>query len=204
MRTVNAKTKGQPNVESEQENKAAVETHAATGEGSGTTPANAGRRRVFIGLGVGAVVVIGAAMAMQRSSSSSATGTVTADITLVTSDRADVDCLAAAGVETYRCAFANETTPWTGDEAHKLKPYFTTDRHLYLIPGLFLDPALAERFKSEPADKPRDQLKRFTAKCHLKVLGKVGGTRVRWLATGAWSPPEEVDVATVIDCKVEG
>lgn len=191
-------------MESEQDNKAAVETHPETGTASAATPANAGRRRVFIGLGVGAVVVIGAAMAMQRGSSSSATGTVAADITLITSDRADVDCVAAAGIEPYHCAFTNETTPWTGDEAHKLKPYFTTDRHLYLIPGLFLQPALADRYKSEPADKPRDQLKRFTAKCHLKVVGKVGGTRVRWLATGAWSPPEEVDVATVQDCKVEG
>ena len=94
--------------------------------------------------------------------------------------------------------------PWHGDEQNKLKPFYTTDRHLYLIPGLFLAPALQERFKSEPSDKPRDMLKRFTAKCNLKIAGKVGGVRVRWLSTGAWSNPEEVEVATVIDCKVEG
>ena len=94
--------------------------------------------------------------------------------------------------------------PWHGDEQNKLKPYYTADRHLYLIPGLFLQPAVQERFKKEPPDKPRDLLKRFTAKCNLKIAGKVGGVRVRWLATGTWGNPEEVEVATVIDCKVDG
>jgi hypothetical protein len=170
-------------------------------------PPNASRRRVFIGLGVGAVVIIGAALAMQRTPGqpgAQAGSTVAADITLITSDRADVDCSAATGINAYRCGFSDENMPWHGDEQNKLKPFYTTDRHLYLIPGLFQAPALQERFKSEPPDKPRDMLKRFTAKCNLKVAGKVGGVRVRWLSTGAWSNPEEVEVATVIDCKVEG
>ena len=167
---------------------------------------NASRRRVFIGLGVGAVVIIGAALAMQRTPGDpgAQSGTVAADITLITSDRADVDCSAATGIDPYRCGFSDENMPWHGDEKNKLKPFYTTDRHLYLIPGLFLSPALETRFKSEPPDKPRDLLKRFTAKCNLKIAGKVGGVRVRWLATGAWSNPEEVEIATVIDCKVEG
>ena len=168
------------------------------------TPAS--RRRVFIGLGVGAVVIIGAALAMQRAPGDpgARSGTVAADITLITSDRADVDCSAATGIDPYRCGFSDENMPWHGDEKNTLKPFYTTDRHLYLIPGLFLAPALQDRFKAEPPDKPRDLLKRFTAKCNLKISGKVGGVRVRWLATGAWSNPEEVEVATVIDCKVEG
>ena len=182
-------------------------TDEAPASSSDAAPPNASRRRVFIGLGVGAVVIIGAALAMQRTPGepgSQAGTTVAADITLITSDRADVDCSAATGVEPYRCGFSDENMPWHGDEKNKLKPFYTTDRHLYLIPGLFLQPALEARFKSEPPDKPRDLLKRFTAKCNLKIAGKMGGVRVRWLATGAWSNPEEVEVATVIDCKVEG
>ena len=169
-------------------------------------PPSASRRRVFIGLGVGAVVIIGAALAMQRTPGEpgAQSGTVAADITLVTSDRADVDCAAATGVDPYRCGFSDENMPWHGEEQNKLKPFYTTDRHLYLIPGLFLQPALQERVKAESPDKSRDLLKRFTAKCNLKIAGKMGGVRVRWLSTGAWSNPEEVDVATVIDCKVEG
>jgi hypothetical protein len=200
-------------VESEQDKKVSAEPQspqvpAEEQQAASEAPTpNASRRRVFIGLGVGAVVIIGAALAMQRAPGApgSQGGTVAADITLVTSDRADVDCAAAAGVAAYRCGFSDESMPWHGEEQNKLKPFYTTDRHLYLIPGLFLAPPLQERFKSEPPDsKPRDQLKRFTAKCNLKIAGKVGGVKVRWLSTGAWSNPEEVEVATVIDCKVEG
>jgi hypothetical protein len=169
-------------------------------------PAGVSRRRVFIGLGVAAVVIIGAALAMQRTPQEPNTpgSTVAADITLITSDRADVDCAAATGIGEYRCGFSDENMPWTGDESKKLKPFYTTDRKLYLVPGLFLQSSLAERYKAEPPTKPRDQLKRFTAKCNLKIAGKVGGVRVRWLASGSWSNPEEVEVATVVDCKVEG
>jgi hypothetical protein len=201
-------------VDSEQDKQANPESQNATpetqggSEPSGEQPASgASRGRIFIGLGVAAVVIVGAALAMQRSPQTPAsTGdTVAADITLITSDRADVDCSAAAGVEPYHCGFTDENMTWKGDEKNKLKPFYTVDRHLYLIPGLFLTPSLQERYKSEPPEgKARDALKRFTAKCSLKVAGKVGGVRVRWLSTGAWSNPEEVEVATVIDCKVEG
>ncbi len=78
------------------------------------------------------------------------------------------------------------------------------DRHLYLIPGLFLEPAIAKRFQAEPPNKPREQLKRFTANCQIKVIGKLTGVRTRWLANTAWSNPEDIDVATVSACKVEG
>jgi hypothetical protein len=203
-------------VESEQDKQAKAEPQAeapmassgdATTNAADAVPPGASRRRVFIGLGVGAVVIVGAALAMQRtpgSPNSQPGSSVAADITLITSDRADVDCSAAGGVGAYRCGFSDENLPWHGDEQNKLKPYYTADRHLYLVPGLFLQPAVQERFKSELPDKPRDLLKRFTAKCNLKIAGKVGGVRVRWLSTGTWSNPEEVEVATVVDCKVEG
>jgi hypothetical protein len=177
---------------------------AASSEAASTDSVS--RRRVFIGLGVAAIVIIGAALAMQRTPKEPNTpgSKVTAEITLITSDRTDVDCAAAAGVDKYRCGFSDEATAWNGAEKDKLRPYYTTDRHLFLIPGLFTHPALEARFKSEPPDKPRDLLKRFTAKCELKILGKVGGVKVRWLANGTWGNPEEVEAASVVDCKVEG
>jgi len=183
---------------------AAPSAEAASSEGPSADSLS--RRRVFIGLGVAAVVIIGAALAMQRTPQEPSTpgSTVSADITLITSDRNDVDCAAAAGIDKYHCGYTDESMAWKGEEKDKLRPYYTTDRHLYLIPGLFLQPALEARYKSEPPDKPRDMLKRFTAKCELKILGKVGGVKVRWLATGTWGNPEEVEAATVIDCKVEG
>lgn len=202
-------------MDSQQDNQANAESqkqstpegdNGATGESSGA-PGGASRRRVFIGLIVAAVVIVGAALAMQRSPQSPAVAgdTVAADITLITSDRTDVDCSAAAALEPYHCGYTDENLAWKGDEQKKLKPFFTVDRHLYLIPGLFLQPAVQERYKAEPPEgKARDTLKRFTAKCNLKIAGKLGGVKVRWLATGAWSNPEEVEVATIIDCKVDG
>jgi hypothetical protein len=199
----------QPQAEAPKATEAAPEASAAASESPAADtamPAGLSRRRVFIGLGVAAVVIIGAALAMQRTPGEPNTpgSTVAADITLITSDRADVDCSAASGIGTFNCGFSDENMPRSNDEKDKLKPYYTADRKLYLIPGLFLQPALQERFKSEPPDKPRDLLKRFTAKCNLKIAGKVGGVKVRWLATGTWSNPEEVEVATVVDCKVDG
>lgn len=203
----NFEMKGLPNVESENEKQGHAEPQTASEDVKrtpATPPPNASRRRIFIGLGVAAVVILGAALAMPKKSPSS-TGSGTVDITLITSDRADVDCSAAAAVDSYRCGFSDENMPWHGDEQNKLKPFYTVDRHLYLIPGLFLQKAIQDRFNSEPpTSKARDQLKRFTARCQLKGIGKLGGTRVRWLSTGAWSNPEEADVATVVDCKVEG
>jgi hypothetical protein len=157
-------------------------------------------------LAVAAVVIVGAALAIQRTPQSPAGpgDVVAADITLVTADRADVQCAAAAGIDQYRCEFVDEKTPWKGEEQNTLKPFYTLDRHLYLIPGLFLQPQLQERFKSEPPDKARDLLKRFTARCNLRILGKVGGVRVRWVPNSAWTGPEEVEAASIIDCKVEG
>ena len=182
------------------------ETNQAGASGE-AAPAGASRGRIFIGLAVAAVVIVGAALAMQRSPGGSVSvgDTVSADITLITSDRADLDCAAAGAVGPYHCGFTDESMAWKGDEKNKLRPYYTVDRHLYLIPALFDNPALQDRYKSEPPEgKARDSLKRFTAKCSLKVVGKIGGVKVRWLATGTWSNPEEVEVATVIDCKVEG
>lgn len=199
-------------MESEQDKQLSSEAQSGSpeaapqgGSSEGQQP-SASRRRVFIGLGIGAIVIVGAALAMQRTPGApgSVSGEVAADITLLTSDRADVDCAAAAGVDPYHCGFTDENLAWKGDEQNKLKPFYTTDRHLYLVPGLFLQPALQERYKAEPPEKPRDQLKRFTAKCTLKIVGKVSGVRVRWLATGAWSNPEDVEVATPSNCKVEG
>jgi hypothetical protein len=196
----------QENAQPQAEASAPADSAAPEAAAEGAEPANISRRRVFIGLGVAAVVIIGGALAMQRTPQEPNTpgSTVAADITLITSDRNDVDCAAAAGIEPYRCGFSDENKTWSGEEKNKLKPFYTTDRHLYLIPGLFLNNALQDRFKSEPPDKPRELLKRFTARCNLKILGKVGGVRVRWLNNSTWGDPQEVEAATVVDCKVEG
>ena len=164
------------------------------------------RGKIFLGLAVAVIIIVSAYYVTRRSSLVGTAGSsaTAAAITLVTSDRNDLDCVASGGVESFRCGYSSETATWPGDEQNKLKPYFTLDRHLYLIPGLFLEPAVAKRFQSELPNKPREQLKRFTANCQIKVVGKLKGVRTRWLSSATWSNPEDVDVATVAGCRIEG
>jgi hypothetical protein len=164
------------------------------------------RGKIYLVLAVAAVIVFAAYFATRRSTliSTAASPATSAAITLVTSDRTDLDCVARKGIQGFNCGFSTEIVTWQGDEQNKLKPYYTLDRHLYLIPGLFLEPAIAKRYMADPPNKPREQLKRFTARCQIKVIGKLTGVRTRWLANTAWSNPEDIDVATAKDCKVEG
>jgi len=180
-------------------------THETT-EAPAAGTAGLSRGKIFLGLLVAAIVVVGVYMALRPGSSTLTAGSpaTTAAFTLVTSDRADVDCVAEKPIQGFHCGFSNETTPSQGDEQTKLKPFYTVDRHLYLVPGLFLQPTILNRFQSEKPDKPREQLKRFTARCQIKVVGKLAGVRTHWLANSAWSNPEEVEVGVVSDCKVEG
>jgi hypothetical protein len=186
---------------------AAPDAQAASSEAPAAAPSGLSPLRVFAVFGgVTALLVIGAVVAMRGTPQDAAKpgSTIAADITLVTSDARDLDCVAAAGIDKYRCGFSDDTTPATVEEKNKLRPYKTTEGHSYLIPGLFLEPAVQARYKSEPPDKPRDLLKRFTAKCTLKILGKVGGVKTRYLSTSGWGPAEEVEAATASDCKIEG
>lgn len=186
---------------------ASSEAPAAPAAGEAAAPGGMSPLRVFAVFGgVTALLIIGALVAMRGTPQDAAKpgSTISADITLVTSDAKDLDCVAAAGIDKYRCAFSDDNTPATVDEKDKLRPYKTTEGHSYLIPGLFLEPAVQARYKSEPPDKPRDLLKRFTAKCTLKILGKVGGVKTRYLTNSAWGPAEEVEAAAASDCKIEG
>ena len=39
-----------------------------------------------------------------------------------------------------------------------------------------------------PPSKPRGELKRFTAKCTIKVIGELDAVKLRWSPDGAWEP----------------
>jgi len=132
--------------------------------------------------------------------------TVDAPITLITSDREDLACALGKAVGQYKCQFRAAGQPWpeAPSDKDKLAPYFTTDRQLFLIPGLFEQPALAARYKSEPpAGKPRDQLKRFVARCRLRLVEKVEGFQTRWMSDANFGPADSAWVAEPEDCKIE-
>ncbi len=126
------------------------------------------------------------------------------NITLVTADRNDLDCAASGNLQGFACGFTLDRAAAPRDEATKLQPFYSLDHRLLLIPGLFRDPAIHSRFQSELPDKPREQLKRFTAHCDLRVIGTMAGARTRWRTDGQWTPPEDIEVAVISNCKVAG
>jgi hypothetical protein len=129
--------------------------------------------------------------------------TSAAEITLVTADRADLDCASPDEIEGFRCGFIDPTHRSGTPDRNRLQPVMTLGRHMYLVPGLFDEPSISARYRSELPDKPRDQLKRFTAECHIRVAGKLAGVRTRWLADGAWTDPQEIDVGVISDCAIQ-
>lgn len=197
-----------------------LEKNAAEGSppAAGVTPPSSpvrsegGGFRPLVWLGVALVVGVGVAMILPRDHKAKGVsgngvasgGVVNADLTLITSDRGDVACLSEKTVERYACEFSTEATNRKFPERDTLRPYMTRDRRVYLIPGLFLEPHLEKRYQSEPPQRSRDQLRRFTATCKLKPVGRLEGFKLRWAANGKWSEPQDADVATVIGCQVDG
>jgi hypothetical protein len=164
-----------------------------------------GKYKLLIALIVCGLIALG--FVATRSSgltSSGGSSVVDAAITLITSDRNDVDCVSDTAIDGMRCAFITPEKPAQVDEKNKLQPFFTVDRRLFLIPGLFLDPAIELRFKSEPPTKPREQLTRFVARCKLRIQNSVTNIRVRWTARDNFGDPQPAEIATVVECKIEG
>ncbi|MGB8297198.1 MAG: hypothetical protein WCG85_17350 [Polyangia bacterium] len=175
-------------------------------QSAGSKAPGLSRGKIFLGLIVAAIIVFAGYFATRRISPNAAAilRTASADITLVTADRTDLACVSRQGIQGYYCGFSTEIINWQGDEQNKLAPYYTLDRHQYLIPGLFLEPAIRARLQAEPPNKPREQLKRFTAHCQIKILGKLTGVRTHWQVNGAWGNPEDIEVGTIAGCKIEG
>ncbi|MES1208463.1 MAG: hypothetical protein ABUS79_21195 [Pseudomonadota bacterium] len=175
---------------------------------SETTPQNSQpspRKRgwlVLVGVAVAAFVVwkvAGGGGGTGRGS------TVQAEITLVTSDRDDLACASDKAVGPYRCEFRAPGTPWPDAFApvDKLAGYYTLDRKLYVIPGLFEQPALAKRYADEEQRHlAREQRARFVATCQLKLVDRFKDFQTRWLKGGEWNHQDEAWVATPSDCQV--
>jgi hypothetical protein len=163
-----------------------------------------GKYKLLIALIVCGLVALGFVATRSGGPSSDGSNVVEAAITLITSDRNDVDCAFDTALDGMRCAFVTPEKPVQVDEKNKLQPFYTVDRRLFLVPGLFLEPAIELRFKSEPPTKPREQLTRFVARCKLRIQKPVTNVRVRWTARDNFGDPQPAEIATVVECKVEG
>jgi len=129
---------------------------------------------------------------------------VDADITLLTSDSHDVQCLAETSVSKFYCSYVAQGKAWTGAEVNTIRPYMTVQGQLYLVAGLFQNAALQARVGAEPPGLPREQLNRFTAHCRLEIIGTLHNFRLRWQSNAPFGPPQATaSVARVLDCTVE-
>lgn len=138
--------------------------------------------------------------------------TIDVGITLVTSDVRDLSCASDETVGGARCLYDSRgnlrsglpTGDAAGQSDQVLAPYMTTDNVLFLVPGLFAEPAVAKRLAEEPPTVVRGSLKRFTARCQLKLEGQVRDLAVRWTPTAAFAPRTEAAwVGRVSNCKIQ-
>jgi hypothetical protein len=153
--------------------------------------------------------------------------TIETAITLITSDREDLSCalhksfnatapaLTPSGIAErvrggtsigkYRCEYSAPRQAWptppTRDE--QLVPCFTLNRQLLLVPGLFEQPALAARYAQEPPSRvARSKLRRFIARCKLRLVEQATGVQVRWVRGKPWDPIPTGWVAEPVSCSV--
>lgn len=138
--------------------------------------------------------------------------TIDVAITLVTSDVFDLACASNDEMAGAKClydangsarpALADGDAP--GRSERVLAPYMTTDDVLFLIPGMFAQPAVAKRHAEEPPTVGREALRRFTAACQLTLQGQIKDVAVRWSRQAAFGPrPGGAWVGRVSSCKIE-
>ena len=131
-------------------------------------------------------------------------------ITLVTADKSDLACAVDADFDGYRCQYQTKEKAWEGldpkNPEHRKKmlvPYMTVDDVMFLIPGMFEDPAVDERYRDElPKARSRERLERFTAQCKLKLIREVENVVVRWKPEGEWQGPHKVWIGEASSCQV--
>ncbi len=135
---------------------------------------------------------------------------VDVEITLVTADVRDLACASDETIGGARCLYdargnlrGDLPTASPGTSPEVLAPYMTTDNVLFLVAGLFAEPAIAQRLAEEPPTAAREQLGRFAARCSLKLEGQAKDVAVRWSPGAAFAPrPEGAWAGRISGCKL--
>jgi hypothetical protein len=116
-------------------------------------------------------------------------------ITLVPEDHGRLACRRDRPVGRYSCGYGKDRRPvGSAREADVLAPYMTTERALYLVPGLFAQPAIAT-FVSRHVEGAR-----FTARCELRLIEMVVDYEVRFRNDSPWGKGQPAWVAEPVSC----
>ena len=120
--------------------------------------------------------------------------TVDVEITLVASDKRELNCAAADEVAGRHCSFESPTKVWgkgdPGDDKKTLRPYTSTDNVQFVAAGLWSEPALAGNL---PAT-------RFTVKCKYTVEGKLKSPTFHWESGWEGQPRGEMLAGVLTGC----
>jgi hypothetical protein len=135
---------------------------------------------------------------------------VDVSITLITADASGLACSSDQQIGPMHCAFKADGRPWPKEEGEAgspeniIAPYMTVDNTLFLVPGLWTEPALAKRLVEEPPTKfDREQLRRFNANCKMKVEGKMNSFKVRWQPGTPWGDRDAAWVGRLSGCTLQ-
>jgi hypothetical protein len=126
---------------------------------------------------------------------------VEAPITLVTADRHELACAMPGDVQGYRCAWADPSSKNSVDPEHTLAPYMTTAGQLFLVAGLFEQTQVSVRYDRErPDGRKREELRRFTATCKLKLVGEASEAKLQFAQGSPWGEPVRAWVGVPSEC----
>lgn len=130
---------------------------------------------------------------------------VDAPITLITMDRHELSCAMPGDLQGYKCVWSDPNTKADppADPAHTLAPYMTTNGQLFLVAGLFEQPSVRARYERErPEGKKREELRRFTANCKLKLLAEAPEIRLQFALGSPWGEAQRAWVGVPSDCSI--
>ncbi len=142
---------------------------------------------------VSAVALFHARGAMPR-----AGAVIEATITLGPDDREGLHCAHPEDIDGTRCAYLDPETPAAAlKSASTIYPVLTTDRVMYLVVGLFDEPAVRAHLERTISRR------RYTARCHLRLVRELTTYQTRF-GSGSWESARVAAwVAVPSACRVE-
>jgi hypothetical protein len=139
--------------------------------------------------------------------------TTEVDLTVVSADAKRLTCASDKEIEGLHCAiYGDKRKPWPrptdvidDNLEHIVQPYRTAaNNQLVLVAGLWAEPVIATRIHQEPNETvPVKHQARFTARCKVKVVGKLDEVWLRWDVAQQWYKENNTAVARVESCTID-
>ena len=126
--------------------------------------------------------------------------------TLITLDKTAAMCAAPQPIFGHECRYRAPDAARPDQPRTTLQPFASVHGGpIYLVDDLFAEPAIAARYRSEPpGGKPWQSLRRFEARCSLRLLGRAPPLQIRFGHDAQWMRAPELWVGQPVRCRVIG